>query len=147
MASDLQTATAHIATAYFGATPVPTSAVASVIRGIAETVRMLKAGPEADETRADVIQEGHTIPSVSPKRSVFNDYIRCLECGRKFTTIRRHVREAHGMEPLDYRAKWSLPVTYPMTAPAYSARRSTMAKDAGLGRSPTARASRQRAKA
>ncbi|WP_367272068.1 MucR family transcriptional regulator [Mesorhizobium sp.] len=73
-------------------------------------------------------------PAVSPKRSVHADHIVCLEDGKKFKAIRRHLMSEHGLTPEAYRTKWDLPVGYPMTAPNYSERRSELAKAAGLGR-------------
>jgi predicted transcriptional regulator len=73
-------------------------------------------------------------PAVNPKRSVFADHIVCLEDGKKFKALRRHLNTEHGMTPEAYRAKWDLPGSYPMTAPNYSERRSELAKAIGLGR-------------
>jgi predicted transcriptional regulator len=57
----------------------------------------------------------------------------CLECGYRAQVLRRHLRVFHGLEVADYRARWTLPADHPITAPSYSARRSTMAKEIGLG--------------
>jgi predicted transcriptional regulator len=73
-------------------------------------------------------------PAVPIRRSVQQDYVVCLECGFRLQTSRRHLRVAHGLAVAEYRARWNLPADYPMTAPAYSARRSTLAKELGLGR-------------
>ena len=73
-------------------------------------------------------------PAVPIRRSVQHDYIVCLECGYRAQMLRRHLRIAHNLEVADYRARWRLPLDYPLTAPSYSARRSTMAKAIGLGR-------------
>lgn len=88
-------------------------------------------------------------PAIPIKKSVTNDFIVCLEDGRKFTSLRRHLSTAHGMTPEDYRTKWGLPVNYPMAAPAYTAVRSTLAKQSGLGQktdphSPNTRRGTQR---
>jgi predicted transcriptional regulator len=72
-------------------------------------------------------------PAVPVKKSVTDDYIICLEDGEKFKSMRRHLYKL-GMTPDDYRKKWGLPDDYPMTSPAYSAKRSQLAKDSGLGR-------------
>lgn len=72
-------------------------------------------------------------PAVDPEKSVSDDYIVCLGCGRRFHTMRRHILSAHGLTPDSYRKKWSLPGNYPMTAPSYSVRRSQYAKEVGLG--------------
>ena len=73
-------------------------------------------------------------PAVPIRRSVQQDYIVCLECGFRAQMLRRHLRVAHGLEIADYRARWQLPPDYPLTAPRYSAQRSTLAKEIGLGR-------------
>ena len=72
-------------------------------------------------------------PAVPIRRSVQPDHVVCLECGFRGQILRRHLRVAHGLEPAAYRARWKLPVDHPITAPVYSERRSTMAKDIGLG--------------
>jgi predicted transcriptional regulator len=72
-------------------------------------------------------------PAVNPKRSVFPDYIVCLEDGKKFKALKRHLRTHHEMSPEEYREKWSLPADYPIVAPNYAAARSALAKKMGLG--------------
>ncbi|EGG78796.1 Putative mucR family transcriptional regulatory protein [Gluconacetobacter sp. SXCC-1] len=78
------------------------------------------------------------IPAVPIKRSVFPDYIICLEDGKKLKMLKRHLNVAYGMTPEQYRAKWGLPVEYPMVAPNYANRRSELAREMGLGREITA---------
>jgi predicted transcriptional regulator len=73
-------------------------------------------------------------PAVPIRRSVRQDYVVCLECGFRAQVLRRHLRVAHGLEVADYRARWRLSTDYPVTAPSYSARRTRMAKEIGLGR-------------
>lgn len=75
-------------------------------------------------------------PAVSINKSVQHDHITCLEDGKRFKSLKRHLAANHGMTPEQYRAKWGLAPTYPMTAPAYSKRRSAVAKETGLGRGP-----------
>ncbi len=77
-------------------------------------------------------------PAVPIKKSVTDDYIVCLEDGEHYKSLKRHLQTAHGMSPEDYRAKWDLPPDYPMTAANYSATRSQLARDLGLGRKPAA---------
>ncbi len=74
------------------------------------------------------------LPAVSIRGSVQRDYVVCLECGFHGRAIRRHLSVRHGLAPEQYRARWKLPADHPITAPAYSERRSTMAKQIGLGR-------------
>jgi len=73
-------------------------------------------------------------PAVPIRRSVQPDHVVCLECGFRAVTLRRHLRVAHGLEPAAYRVRWKLATDHQLTAPAYSERRSTMAKQLGLGR-------------
>jgi predicted transcriptional regulator len=71
---------------------------------------------------------------VPVNRSVKDDHIICLEDGKKFRSLRRHLMAHYNMSPDEYRRKWGLPADYPMVAPAYSRRRSELARAAGLGR-------------
>ncbi len=73
-------------------------------------------------------------PAVPVRRSVTPEYIVCLEDGKKFKSLKRHLRTHYNLSPEEYREKWGLPVDYPMVAPSYSAKRSKLAKDNGLGR-------------
>jgi predicted transcriptional regulator len=73
-------------------------------------------------------------PAVPVKKSVAADYIICLEDGKKFKSLKRHLRTHYDLSPEEYREKWGLPPDYPMVAPNYSATRSRLAKDNGLGR-------------
>ncbi len=77
-------------------------------------------------------------PAIPVKKSVTPDYIICLEDGKKFKSLKRHLRSQYDMSPEDYREKWGLPHDYPMVAPAYAATRSDLAKNMGLGRRSTA---------
>ncbi|MCK2053487.1 MucR family transcriptional regulator [Methylobacterium sp. 37f] len=72
-------------------------------------------------------------PAVSVKRSITPDYIVCLEDGKKFKSLKRHLRTRYEMTPEQYRTRWSLPSDYPMVAPNYAAARSELAKNMGLG--------------
>jgi predicted transcriptional regulator len=83
--------------------------------------------------RATPVQEPPQ-PAVPIRRSVQPDYVVCLECGFRAQALRRHLRVAHSLTIADYRARWKLVMDYPLTAPNYSARRSAMAKEIGLGR-------------
>lgn len=73
-------------------------------------------------------------PAVAIRKSVAADYIVCLEDGKKFKSLKRHLRTHYDLSPEQYREKWGLPADYPMVAPNYSATRSRLAKDNGLGR-------------
>ncbi|GBQ41422.1 MucR family transcriptional regulator [Komagataeibacter saccharivorans] len=77
-------------------------------------------------------------PAVPIRRSVFPDYIICLEDGKKLKMLKRHLHSAYGMTPEQYRERWGLPPEYPMVAPSYAERRSSLAREIGLGRKITA---------
>jgi len=106
--------------------------VASVTRALEQASRQLDGGAVAAESEA-APQEAQK-PAVPIRRSIQQDHLVCLEDGAKVKTLKRHLQSAHGMTPQQYREKWGLPRDYPMTAPAYSERRSQMARDLGLGR-------------
>jgi predicted transcriptional regulator len=72
-------------------------------------------------------------PAVPIRRSVHDDFVICLDCGAKAQMLRRHLRTAHGLTPDGYRQRWNLPASYAVVAPKYAARRSELAKSAGLG--------------
>ena len=78
------------------------------------------------------------LPFVPAKRSVFPDFIICLEDGRKLKTLKRHLRSTFGLSPEQYREKWGLAADYPMVAPNYAEHRSKLAKQLGLGRKAAA---------
>ncbi|MGI4960053.1 MAG: MucR family transcriptional regulator, partial [Janthinobacterium lividum] len=75
-------------------------------------------------------------PAVPVKRSVFADYIVCLEDGKKMKMLKRHLMTSYGLTPQAYRERWGLPPDYPMVAPSYADKRSALAKSIGLGRKP-----------
>lgn len=72
-------------------------------------------------------------PAVPIKRSRTEEHISCLECGKQFKSVKRHLRTHHNLSPEEYREKWQLPHDYPMVAPNYAAARSQLAKKMGLG--------------
>jgi predicted transcriptional regulator len=90
------------------------------------------------ETRAAFGGEVKSIekkrPNISPKDSVTDDYIICLEDGKRFKSLKRHLKTVYGMTPADYRIKWGLPMDYPMVAPNYARARSDFAKKMGFGK-------------
>jgi MucR family transcriptional regulator, transcriptional regulator of exopolysaccharide biosynthesis len=84
--------------------------------------------------------EAPRAPAVPIRRSVHRDYVVCLDCGWRGQMLRRHIAAAHGLSAEQYSARWKLPADHPLTALAYSERRSTMAKQIGLGRAGRASA-------
>jgi predicted transcriptional regulator len=87
-----------------------------------------------DQLGKPVQPEAIRIPAVSIRRSVQRNYVVCLECGFKAKTLRRHLSMRHGLQVSEYLRRWDLANDHPLTAPAYSEQRSTMAKELGLGR-------------
>ncbi len=116
-----------IAVAYLGSHAVPVDQLPGIIASIYQAVNQASNGVVVAATPAR--QE----PAVPIKKSVTPEYIVCLEDGRRYKSIKRHLMNAYGMTPADYRAKWNLPADYPMVAPGYSAMRSALAKELGLG--------------
>ncbi len=86
-------------------------------------------------------------PAVPVKKSVFPDYIVCLEDGKKLKMLKRHLMTSYGLTPEAYRERWGLPSNYPMVAPTYAERRSALAKSIGLGRKPETVAAEEPAEA
>src|SRR5260370_5395900 len=85
--------------------------------------------------------QGIRIPAVSVRRSVQQDYVVCLDCGYRGKTLRRHISRQHGLSRDEYRERWGLRKDHPLTAPAYTERRSMLAQELRLGRKPKAPAS------
>lgn len=73
-------------------------------------------------------------PAVPIEESVTRDYIICLEDGRRFKMLKKHLKARYNMTPEQYRAKWNLPAEYPMVAPSYAAKRQRLARESGLGK-------------
>ena len=118
--------TADIVSAYIGNNPLPASGLPELIASVSASVRKLAGAP--------VVESPTLVPAVNPKKSVFPDYIICLEDGKKFRSLKRHLRSEHGMSAEQYREKWDLPQHYELVAPNYSAVRTALAKQHGLGR-------------
>ncbi|MEE7502360.1 MucR family transcriptional regulator [Methylobacterium sp. C33D] len=114
-----------IVSAFVSNNPVPAPELPGLIAAIHATLHGLgePSAPPAEELR----------PAVSVRRSVQPDFIVCLEDGKKFKSLKRHLRTHYNLTPEEYRAKWGLPPDYPMVAPNYAAARSSLAKSMGLG--------------
>jgi predicted transcriptional regulator len=80
--------------------------------------------------------ESRREPAIDPKKSVHRDHLVCLEDGKRFRTLTRHLQTVHGLRPEQYRLKWNLPPNYPMNSADYADTRSALAKRSGLGRNP-----------
>ncbi|CDX25677.1 Product [Mesorhizobium sp. ORS 3324] len=123
---DLLELTAHIVSAYVAKNRLPASGLGELIASVAASIGGLNQ-PPAPEAPPPT-------PAVNPRRSVTPDYIICLEDGKKFKSLKRHIGVHFGLTPEAYRTKWGLPADYPMVAPNYAASRSELAKSIGLGR-------------
>ena len=132
--------TADIVSAFVGNNSVPASELPSLIQSVYQALNTISSG---EETKIEAPKE----PAVSVKKSISADFIVCLEDGRKFKSLKRHLRTKYGMSPEEYRAKWNLPKDYPMVAPAYAKARSDLAKQMGLGQGGRQVARKGRAKA
>lgn len=128
MDADLLAQVTEIVSAYVSSNPVSAADLPALI---ADTHRALRSLSSSEV--AVVVEE--LTPAVSIRKSVTPDYIVCLDDGKKFKSLKRHL-SVLGMTPDEYRAKWGLPKDYPMVAPNYAATRSELAKSNGLGRKP-----------
>jgi predicted transcriptional regulator len=129
VAADILGLTAQIVSAHVSKNPVATNVLPSLIQSV---YRSLSAVIDVDAVPSAPTQT----PAVPIKKSVFPDYIVCLEDGKKLKMLKRHLQTSYGLSPNAYRAKWGLPRDYPMVAPKYAATRSGLAKQLGLGRKP-----------
>jgi predicted transcriptional regulator len=118
--------TAEIVSAYVSNNSVATGEVPALISQVHGA--LVRVGGGTPEVAAEAPR-----PAISVKRSVTPDYVICLEDGKKFKSLKRHLRTQYGMTPEQYREKWNLPPDYPMVAPNYAAARSSLAKQMGLG--------------
>jgi len=119
--------TTEIVAAHAGNNTVAISDLPKLIQEVYKALSALGSAPlAADRPR----------PAVSVKKSVFPDYIVCLEDGKKLKMLKRHLKTAYGMSPEEYRERWGLAADYPMVSPNYAKHRSNLAKKIGLGTKP-----------
>ncbi|WP_398482560.1 MucR family transcriptional regulator [Tardiphaga sp.] len=121
--------TASIVSAYVGNNPVPASELPALI----SQVHGALARVSGTSAVAVAIEQAPAKPAVSVKKSMTAEYLVCLEDGKRFKSLKRHLRTQYGMTPEQYREKWGLPADYPMVAPNYAVARSQLAKQMGLG--------------
>mgnify|MGYP001392331531 FL=1 len=119
--------TSEIVSSFVSNNPVTTEGLPDVIRSVYRTVSSLSGVPE-------IRSDEKLKPAVPISKSVSEDYIVCLEDGRKLKMLKRYLRSRYDMSPDEYRRRWSLPADYPMVAPSYTERRSEFAKKIGLGK-------------
>ena len=126
--SDLMLAlTTKIVAAYLNKHPMPGTELPSLIDRVFQSLAGIATGSAAAPQVAPT-------PAVPVKKSVFVDYIVCLEDGKKLKMLKRHLMTSYGLTPEAYRERWKLPSNYPMVAPSYADKRSVLAKSLGLGR-------------
>jgi predicted transcriptional regulator len=118
--------TANIVSAYLSNNPTPAAEIPNLISQVhGALVRVSSGRPDTPLEPAK--------PAVSLKKSIAPDYLVCLEDGKRFKSLKRHLRTQYNMTPEQYREKWGLPADYPMVAPNYAVARSQLAKKMGLG--------------
>jgi len=125
--SELVELTVDIVSAYVSNNSVVSADLPSLIDQTFSALR--EAAAKASQPTKDVLD-----PAISIKKSVTPDYIICLDDGKQFKSLKRHLRTSYNLTPEEYREKWGLPYDYPMVAPNYAAQRSALAKKIGLGR-------------
>lgn len=115
--------TAEIVSAYVANNPLPMVELPRLIHDTHGALSGAGREPEVEKP----------IPAVPVKKSITDDFIICLEDGKKFKSLKRHLRTHYDLTPEQYRERWGLPGDYPMVAPAYTKQRSELAKQMGLG--------------
>jgi predicted transcriptional regulator len=128
---------AEIVAAFVSNNPLPKGDLPALIHAVHSAVERLAAGPESAPPQVEA-----KTPAVSIRRSITPDFLICLDDGKRFKSLRRHLT-ALGMTPAQYREKWNLPSDYPMVAANYAAQRSELAKKIGLGQIPGKRGVRK----
>jgi predicted transcriptional regulator len=118
--------TAEIVSAYVSNNSVASGDIPALISQVHSALLRVSSGQA--EPSSEPLK-----PAVPIKRSINPDFIVCLEDGKKFKSLKRHLRTQYSMTPEQYREKWGLPADYPMVAPNYAAARSQLAKQMGLG--------------
>ncbi len=119
---------AEIVSAYVRNNSVPVGELPTLLQSVHEALGGILTGAKPEAPK-EPLQ-----PKVPVKKSVTTEYIVCLEDGKRFKSLKRHLHSEHGLSPQDYREKWGLAKDYPMVAPAYADARSNLAKTMGLGR-------------
>ena len=117
-----------IVSAYVAHNPVPVADLPKLIEKVHGVLTEIETSGSAEE-------KPELKPAVAIRKSVTDDHIVCLEDGKKFKSLKRHLRTRYDMSPDEYREKWSLPTDYPMVAPNYARQRSDLARKMGLGQS------------
>lgn len=136
--SDILAMASDIVAAYAGRNQLGQAELPELIASVHATLTGLAGGAGAETQAEEPAPEAPPVPAVPIDASVTPDAIICLEDGKPFKTLKRHLRTAYNMSPEEYRERWGLSKDYPMVAPNYSAKRAETAKKIGLGRKPKA---------
>jgi len=128
--NELLELTTEIVSAHVGNNSIALGDLPQLIQDVYKTLAIVGTTPAVPERPK---------PAVPIKKSVFPDFVVCLEDGKKLKMLKRHLKTAYNMTPDEYRARWGLPPEYPMVAPNYAKHRSALAKKIGLGTKPRKR--------
>lgn len=126
---ELTSCVAEIVAAYVSRNSMSSSEIPAFVQTVHRSLCALSSGQS-------YLLSARSEPAVPIENSIHPDYIVCLEDGRKLKMLKRHLKTAYNMTPEQYRERWNLPTNYPMVAPNYAKRRSSIAKDIGLGTHP-----------
>ncbi len=129
-ANELLELTTEIVSAHVGNNSIALGDMPQLIQDVYKTLAIVGTTPAVPERPK---------PAVPIKKSVFPDFVVCLEDGKKLKMLKRHLKTAYNMTPDQYRERWGLPPEYPMVAPNYAKHRSALAKKIGLGTKPRKR--------
>ena len=119
--------TATVVSAYVGNNPVPQAELTKLISDVYRALESAVSGETIKDDPAELR------PAVTVRKSITAEHLVCLEDGKKFKSLKRHLRTHYNLSPEQYREKWNLPADYPMVAPSYAEARSSLAKRMGLG--------------
>lgn len=128
--------TTAIVSGYVSNNSIQSSELPSLISIVHGKLNELQGGSASGSVSTNAQVEAPK-PAVNPKKSITEDYIICLEDGKRYKSLKRHLSSQYNMTPEEYREKWGLAPDYPMVAPGYRAQRSALAKSLGLGRKPS----------
>ncbi len=117
---------ADVIASYVRFNSVPASELPQLLTSVYHTLQAFEGKTSTNDRQ----------PAIDPKKSVHSDHLVCLEDGKHFRTLTRHLQTVHGLTPAQYRLKWNLPPNYPMNSADYANTRSVLAKRSGLGRNP-----------
>ncbi len=133
---DILALSTEIVAAYASRNQMSQGDLTGLIQSVHATLTSLAGGSTGDGGEA-AAADAPSAPAVPIDASVGKDAITCLDCGKSFKTLKRHLSTEHGLTPAEYKARWGLSKEYPLVAPSYSKRRAATAKKIGLGKKKT----------